>query len=165
MRRTLLKTVATTGDSKSGSVTGSVRLTLRAEGLCVLVASLVGYRQFGAGWGWFAAAFLLPDLSLMGYLAGSRMGAIAYNAAHSYVGPVACLLTALLFPTSMPLAVGLIWCAHIGFDRALGYGLKYASGFGCTHLGPIGRAAREAAGVPTTQAGTGQPADAVAAER
>ena len=33
----------------------------------------------------------------------------------------------------------LIWAAHIGFDRALGYGLKYPTSFGETHLGRIGR--------------------------
>ena len=38
-------------------------------------------------------------------------------------------------------ALALIWIAHIGLDRALGYGLKYATGFGDTHLGRIGRAA------------------------
>lgn len=37
------------------------------------------------------------------------------------------------------LCAATIWCAHIGFDRALGYGLKYAEGFGFTHLGRIGR--------------------------
>jgi hypothetical protein len=37
------------------------------------------------------------------------------------------------------LLIAMIWLAHIGFDRALGYGLKYASGFGFTHLGRIGK--------------------------
>jgi hypothetical protein len=39
-------------------------------------------------------------------------------------------------------SVALIWLAHIGFDRALGYGLKYKAGFGFTHLGRIGPAAK-----------------------
>ena len=30
--------------------------------------------------------------------------------------------------------VALIWTAHIGFDRMLGYGLKDVSGFKKTHL-------------------------------
>jgi hypothetical protein len=37
------------------------------------------------------------------------------------------------------LSLATIWIAHIGFDRALGYGLKYGSGFTHTHLGRIGR--------------------------
>ena len=110
----------------------------------MLVAALAAYSKFGAGRGVFAAAFLIPDLSFVGYLAGPRVGAIAYDAAHSYIGAVVSLAAAVMFPTVIPLTVGLVWCAHIGFDRALGYGLKYSQGFGFTHLGRIGRAARDA---------------------
>jgi hypothetical protein len=125
-----------------GAVTGIVRGVLRLEGLCVLAVTAIAYSKLGAGWGVFAACFLLPDLSFLGYLAGQRVGAMAYNAAHSYVGAVLCLAGAVVFPVHVPVALGLIWCAHIGFDRALGYGLKYQQGFGYTHLGLIGRTAR-----------------------
>lgn len=128
----------------SGAVTGTVRAVLRLEGLSVLVASVFFYAQYGAGWGVFAACFLLPDLSFLGYLAGARAGALAYNAAHSYIFPALSLAAALMFPAYISPAIGLIWCAHIGFDRALGYGLKYRRGFGYTHLGLIGRQARQA---------------------
>jgi hypothetical protein len=124
----------------AGSAGGGVRSLLRLEGLAVLALSVAAYAQFGAGWGWFALLFLLPDLSFLGYLAGSRVGARAYNAAHSYAGPLALLAAGMLDAMPALLAIALVWCAHIGFDRALGYGLKYASGFGDTHLGPIGRA-------------------------
>ncbi len=123
----------------AGSAGGSVLLLLRLEGLAVLSLATAAYAQFGAGWGWFALLFLLPDLSFLGYLAGPRVGALAYNAAHSYVGPLALLAAGILGAMPALLAIALVWCAHIGFDRALGYGLKYASGFGDTHLGPIGR--------------------------
>lgn len=128
-----------------GATVGRVCATLRLEGLCVLVASVFAYSQFGAGWGLFFACFLLPDLSFLGYLAGPRVGAFTYNAAHSYIGVVGCFVISLTWPSQLPFAVGLIWAAHIGFDRALGYGLKYSKGFSFTHLGPIGRSAREAA--------------------
>jgi hypothetical protein len=127
-----------------GGVTGAVKVVLRIEGIVVLAAAVACYSRFGAGWGMFAATFLIPDLSFLGYLAGPRSGAISYNAAHSYIGAVASLGAAVLFPSTIPLAVGLIWCAHIGFDRALGYGLKYSQGFGFTHLGLIGRARQRA---------------------
>jgi hypothetical protein len=127
-----------------GATTGMVRVVLRLEALCVLAAALVGYAKFGAGWGIFAVCFLLPDISFLGYLAGPRVGACAYNSVHSYLVLVACLAATAVLPTPVAVAAGLIWCAHIGFDRALGYGLKYAQGFGCTHLGLIGRDAREA---------------------
>lgn len=119
---------------------GGVRGLLRLEGAVVLGVALAAYAQFGAGWGVFALWLLAPDLSLLGYLAGPRAGAALYNAAHSYVGPV--LLLALGVFAALPWAVagGLIWLTHIGLDRALGYGLKYAAGFAFTHLGRIGRA-------------------------
>lgn len=126
--------------SGDGAAQGGVRTLLRLEGAVVLGVALAAYAQFGAGWGVFALWLLAPDLSLLGYLAGPRTGAALYNAAHSYVGPV--LLLALGVLAAMPWAVAgsLIWLAHIGMDHALGYGLKYASGFAVTHLGRIGKA-------------------------
>lgn len=123
------------------SVRGGVRVWLRLEGLLVLVAALAAYARLDAGWWSFAALFLAPDLSLLGYLAGADVGARAYNLSHSYAPAFACLAVGLLLPLSWLLAVGLIWCVHIGFDRALGYGLKYPEGFGFTHLGMVGRQA------------------------
>lgn len=123
----------------TGTANGGLRILLRLEGLCVLLASAWAYAQHGAGWGVFALCFLLPDLSLLGYLAGPRVGAAAYNIAHSYTGAVLTLAAGALLASPVALAAGLIWTAHIGFDRALCYGLKYAAGFHLTHLGPIGR--------------------------
>lgn len=86
----------------------------------------------------FAALFLAPDVAFLGYLAGPRVGAAAYNTTHSTLGPLALAAIGVLYaPDAMPLA--LIWLAHIGFDRALGYGLKYGSAFADTHLGRVGR--------------------------
>ena len=87
----------------------------------------------------FAMLFLAPDASFAGYLGGPRIGAAVYNVAHSYVGPLILAGTLLGTGTGLPLAF--LWAAHIGFDRALGYGLKYPSAFADTHLGRIGRAA------------------------
>lgn len=127
-----------------GATSGGVRVLLRLEGLCVLAFSLLAYGKFGDGWSIFALFFLAPDLSFLGYLAGPKFGAASYNSAHSYIGALAVLAGGILL--SMPLAVtaGLIWSAHIGFDRALGYGLKYSAGFGFTHLGFSGRTRAEA---------------------
>lgn len=123
----------------SGTANGGVRIVLRLEGFCVLIAAAVAYSKFGLGWGTFALLFLTPDLSFLGYLAGPKIGAASYNAAHSYMGAIACLTADVVVPAPMLLSVALIWCAHIGFDRALGYGLKYSEGFSFTHLGRIGR--------------------------
>jgi len=123
----------------AGETTGTVRVVLRLEGLCVLIAASVAYAKFGLGWGTFALFFLTPDVSFFGYLAGPKVGAVSYNLAHSYIGAVTCLAAGIVVPAPTILCIGLIWCAHIGFDRALGYGLKYPDGFGFTHLGRIGR--------------------------
>jgi hypothetical protein len=123
----------------SGITNGYVRIVLRAEGLALLVLELIAYAKFGLGWKTFFIFFLAPDIAFAGYLAGPRVGAVAYNLTHSSIGAVSCLLVALLLPSSICLAAGMIWLAHIDFDRALGYGLKYSQGFGFTHLGLIGR--------------------------
>jgi hypothetical protein len=129
----------------NSEVSGGVRAILRIEGIAVLAAAMIMYGKSGFGWGTFALFFLAPDISFLGYLAGSRAGAIAYNAAHSYIGALACFSAGLLL-VEPPLEVaGLIWWAHIGFDRAMGYGLKYAAGFAFTHLGHIGRTRAAAA--------------------
>jgi Domain of unknown function (DUF4260) len=122
----------------SGETTGAVRVVLQLEGLLVLIAACVAYSKFGLGWGTFALWFLAPDLSFFGFIAGPKVGAIAYNSAHSYIGAICCISAGLLVSAPILLGAGMIWCAHIGFDRALGYGLKYATGFGFTHLGRKG---------------------------
>lgn len=126
----------------SGETTGGVRWVLRIEGFFVLLAALFFYSKLAFGWGTFALFFLVPDISFLGYLAGSRLGAFSYNFAHSYVGPIVCALTGIFFNSSILICVSTIWFAHIGFDRALGYGLKYSKGFHYTHLGVIGRLAK-----------------------
>jgi len=125
----------------SSSVSGSVRFWLRLEGLAAFALAVLLYARLGAGWGRFAALVLVPDLSFAAYLVGPRAGAAAYNTMHSYLGPLALAAAAfagLLAPSLLPLAF--IWMAHVGADRALGYGLKYPSAFGDTHLGRVGRA-------------------------
>lgn len=122
-------------DSRPSGIT----VLLRAEGLIVLLVSLLAYSEFGIGWGLFALCFLLPDLALFGYLAGPRTGALLYNSTHSYIGPLLCVAAGLSFAPPWMLSAGIIWSAHIGFDRALGYGLKFGKGFRHTHLGLIGR--------------------------
>ena len=137
----------------AGSATGAVRLILRMEGLLVLVASLVLYQRLSGSWATFALWFLLPDVSFCGYFFGARIGALAYNAAHSYVGPLLCACAAAATGFQAYLFATLVWSAHIGFDRFLGYGLKYSRGFGFTHLGLIGRALQPSPVGPTTDIG------------
>lgn len=124
--------------------TSFARTWLRFEGLAALLTAALLYQHFGLPWLWFAGLFLAPDLAMLGYLAGARVGALIYNLAHSYALAVVVLAAGLVAtlhgtPRRALLGVGLIWCAHIGFDRAMGYGLKSPEGFRFTHLGKIGR--------------------------
>ena len=119
---------------------------LRVEGLAVLALSVALYADSGLGWVVFALLFFVPDLFMLGYLAGPRVGALSYNLVHTYTVPLLLAGGSLLLGGSELLPVTLIWFAHIGMDRALGYGLKLPSGFHETHLGRIGRRSDEAGG-------------------
>jgi hypothetical protein len=121
-----------------GTATGGVRTLLRLEGMTLFAGMTLLYALWGGSWWIYAILFLAPDLSFAGYLASPRIGAIIYNAAHSYLAPIALMTAGFALALPLALSIGTIWLAHIGFDRALGYGLKYSAGFGFTHLGRIG---------------------------
>ncbi|UPY38141.1 DUF4260 family protein [Sediminicoccus sp. KRV36] len=111
-------------------------LLLRLEGLALFLASLAAMAWLGGGWWLFLALWLVPDLSMLGYLAGPRVGAIAYNTAHMTIGPLVLGLVALWLPEAAVPA--LAWASHVGGDRAMGYGLKRGD-FHDTHLGGLRR--------------------------
>ena len=123
----------------TGAVTGGLRLLLRLEGLTLFAGMTLLYAVWGGSWWVYAILFLAPDLSFAAYLADPKTGANVYNAAHSYMAPVALMTTGFALASPLWLSIAMIWMAHIGIDRALGYGLKYPAGFGFTHLGRIGR--------------------------
>jgi Domain of unknown function (DUF4260) len=121
-----------------GAVIGAPRLILRLEGTALVLAAGFFYWRLGGSWVFFAVLFLAPDISFLAYLVSPRAGAIAYNAAHATLGPLVVLALGAWLGLALAEHIALIWLAHVGFDRALGYGLKYASAFGDTHLGRIG---------------------------
>ena len=123
----------------SGAVTGGVRTVLRLEGLALFIGMTLLYYIWDGDWLVYAVLFFIPDLSFAAYLSGPRFGALVYNALHSYLAPMAMMTTGFAAAEPLILSIAMIWLAHIGFDRALGYGLKYGSGFGSTHMGRIGK--------------------------
>ncbi len=127
------------GPETAGVVTGGLRTMLRLEGLTLFAGMTLLYGVWDGSWWVYAILFLAPDLSFAAYLAGPRVGAIVYNAAHSYMAPMALMVAGFATGSPLVLSIAMIWLAHIGIDRALGYGLKYAIGFGFTHLGRIGK--------------------------
>jgi hypothetical protein len=123
-----------------GSASGGVRAVLRLEGAAAFVAAIALYGHAGFSWLALLILFLAPDLSMLAYLAGARAGALVYNLVHTYALALPLALAGFAFGSPVASALPLILIAHVGFDRMLGYGLKYASGFDDTHLGRIGRA-------------------------
>ena len=119
-----------------------VRTGLRLEGLAIMVLCVILYGYYGAGWVLFAVLFLAPDLTMLGYLASPAVGARTYNLGHLYAGPIVFWFAGAFVDLRILTAIAFVWGAHIGFDRALGYGLKYPSSFADTHLGRLGQSAR-----------------------
>ncbi len=107
---------------------------LRIESATLLALSVLLYGLNGGNWLLFVLLFLAPDVSMLGYLAGSRVGAISYNLFHTYAAPGLLAALGLLAASSLIVSLALVWFAHIAFDRMVGYGLKYPTGFFDTHL-------------------------------
>jgi hypothetical protein len=107
---------------------------LRVEGVALLSLSVLLYRVNGGSWLLFGVLLLAPDLSMLGYLAGPKVGAAIYNAFHTYGIPAVVGALGMIFASPVAIAVALIWFAHIGMDRTVGYGLKYPTSFKDTHL-------------------------------
>ena len=110
------------------------RTLLHAEGAAVFLAATALYFHFDYPWWLYLVLALAPDLSILGFLAGARAGSGSYDLVHTYVLPVVLAASGVLFEVDTLVQVGLVWLAHIGVDRALGYGLKYPSAFKDTHL-------------------------------
>lgn len=109
---------------------------LRLEGGAICLASLAFYETTNQSWVLFALLFLMPDLAMVGYIWGSRVGAFIYNCTHTYLAPLLLAGIGWLTDWSLAAPMATIWIAHIGVDRAIGYGLKRRTGFKATHLSP-----------------------------
>jgi hypothetical protein len=110
------------------------RVLLPVEGAAVFALSLFLYHFIGASWVWFLILFLWPDIFMLGYLVNAGLGASLYNLSHTEVFPLVLAGLSLSLHRTELLPFALIWTAHIGFDRMLGYGLKYPTFFRDTHL-------------------------------
>ena len=118
---------------------GLVAILLRAEYVAIGVAGVVLWFAQGGSLIWLVPALLAPDLSIAGYAAGPRIGAVVYNAVHNLVLALGLVGIGFLVASSPLALAGAVLIAHIGMDRTSGFGLKYATSFQDTHLGRIGR--------------------------
>ena len=138
----MASTKASTADGRYGAdekaragIEKPEALMLRLEGGLALVLGLWAFQALGGNWWLFAALFLAPDLFMLGYLRDARTGAAIYNAGHTYLAPAVLALIAVVLGGNALLPIAVIWAAHIGLDRMLGFGLKSPAGFKSTHLG------------------------------
>jgi hypothetical protein len=120
-------------------------LLLRLEGFAMLTVSVAAYHELNGNWLLFFLLFLWPDLFMLGYLANVRLGASLYNLVHTYAGPLILGAVAVFEHRPGMLLFTLIWTAHIGLDRALGYGLKYPTFFKDTHMQRVASSQNESA--------------------
>jgi hypothetical protein len=120
---------------EAGATTDGPKIWLRLEGLCWLIAASYYFTLQDYSWKFFALFFLVPDISFFGYAFGTRVGAYCYNTLHSSVGPIIMGMAGWVLNWPVVVALATIWICHIGFDRALAFGLKYTDDFKHTHLG------------------------------
>lgn len=104
------------------------RVLLHVEGAAALALSLLLYQQVSGNWGLFLALVLVPDLSLLGYLLGRRVGAPTYNVMHTYTWPMLLAAVGVSGYSPWALPVALVWAFHISLDRMVGWGLNYLTG-------------------------------------
>jgi len=114
-----------------------MRELLRIEELALAALAVFLFRFLGYAWWWLAVLFLAPDVSMIGYAAGPKVGAFTYNLVHHKAVAVAVYIAGY-FASSHPVQLaGVVMLAHSSADRVLGYGLKYTDSFKHTHLGTI----------------------------
>ena len=110
------------------------RILLHAEGAVVFLISLFFFKFIEGNWLLFIVLLFVPDIFMLGYLANAKIGSIIYNAGHLYIIPLMLIVLSVLYESSIFLQIGIIWAAHIGLDRAFGYGLKYEANFRDAHF-------------------------------
>lgn len=123
----------------TGMTQGAVRWWLRLEGLAAFGAGLAFFGASGGNWLFVIPLILAPDVSAAGFLAGPRVGTFTYNLFHNWAPGFVVLGLGVWLASPAAQLVAAILIAHVGMDRAVGYGLKLPGSFRDTHLGRIGR--------------------------
>lgn len=114
-----------------------IRHVLQLEGAAIFVLSLYLYTHMQGDWWLFGFLILSPDLAMIGYSLGLKVGTFCYNLVHNYVLPASLAAYGIYMNDDWLILLSIIWFAHIGMDRMIGYGLKYTSGFKNTHFEKI----------------------------
>jgi hypothetical protein len=110
---------------------------LHLEALVVLIGAITLYIHSGGQLLMFVVLLFVPDIFMVGYVKNNQLGSLVYNFGHTYLTPASVLVLALVLNATLGIHIALIWFAHIGLDRTIGYGLKYATGFKDTHFSKV----------------------------
>lgn len=125
---------------QEGSGTASdMKQLIKSEEAAMLLLSIFLWAQLHYAWYWWLVWILAPDLSMLAYLGGNRIGAIGYNFVHHKGVAIVVYLLGWYWSDRLLEGAGMILFGHSCMDRGMGYGLKYFSGFQDTHLGKIGK--------------------------
>src|SRR5262245_29756288 len=98
----------------------SISRWVRADAAGLLVITLWAVTITNSTWIWFWALFLVPDLSMIGYVFGPRVGAVTYNAGHLYAWPAGLLAAGVAYQAPLAPTAALRWIPHIAFDNVVG---------------------------------------------
>ena len=112
---------------------------IKLEEAALFILSIYLFSLLDYAWWWFPVLLLVPDLSMLGYLAGNKAGAYIYNLFHHRALAIAVYLLGIYMESEAVQLAGVILFSHSSMDRMFGYGLKYEKGFKFTHLGEIGK--------------------------
>lgn len=116
-----------------------MKTILKIEELAMFLLGIFLFGLLDFAWWWFLALFFVPDIGITGYLFGSRTGAAIYNLWHHKGLAILLGVVGVVLNDGILQLTGIILFSHASFDRMLGFGLKYDSGFKFTHLGEIGK--------------------------
>ena len=114
-----------------------LRKIISLEYVIAFMITVFFYGHLEFSWLYFIVFLLLPDITMIGYVLNTKIGALCYNIGHSFALPAVLLIMGFMQSSPSLLTAALIWLAHIFLDRALGYGLKYEEAFTKTHLQQI----------------------------
>jgi hypothetical protein len=120
-----------------------MKTLIKLEEAAMFLLSICLFSQLHYAWWWWLVWILAPDLSMLAYLVGNRVGAIGYNFVHHKGVAIIVYLSGLYTYNPALEFAGLILFGHSCMDRGMGYGLKYFSGFQDTHLGKIGKSTQQ----------------------
>lgn len=115
---------------------------IRLEEAIQLVLAIYLFSHLPFSWWIYVVLFLAPDISMLGYIFGARIGALCYNLFHHKGIAISVYLIGAYTSSDVVMLGGLLLFGHSAFDRILGYGLKYSDDFKHTHLGWIGKPKR-----------------------